>query len=723
MPSLKELNTADIYFPPKDNVITDFFIPALKCCTRYDRATGFFTSSALIEVSVGVCDLAKRGGKIRVITSPRLYPDDVKAIRLGYERKQVIGDSMIKHFEEPDDSESLDRLALLAELISKGILEMKIAVMKNLDDYPDAMFHPKFGVLYDSNGDRLAFTGSMNASKNGLGGNWDHISVESTDSVSRINHLERKFDDLWNGKDETVEIMEVPKVAKDLIDSYKRDKSMLNIDEILLDKYGISSGPESVFFKSPEWLNKNKRDYQELAIEKWIENGYRGIFDMATGTGKTKTALRALERLYNNATEPIFTVIVAPQKHLVNQWAEEVMEFGVIPTVGHSDSKNRSWKDTFSKQVLLFKSRPKNQCIITTVASFSTTEFQNQLSTIPNLAVVIDEAHNMGSDNRLKKLPESAKYRLALSATMERYKDKTGTTKLKQFFGEDCIHFSLEDAIGKYLVNYNYHPIICYYNDSDYSKFISSNEKLDSILNSSASDKEKKAAKNEYLQYTYTLNARMDSKFTALEKLMKNYLDDDHFLVYSGKVKTDSEGDYDKESHEEFIHVIDKTIKILGMNGLGLKVSRITYRENASDRRRIIHEFDKGQTQGIVAISCLDEGVDIPSIKTAVIMSSSDNPREYIQRRGRVLRMNPGKDYADIFDMVVLPKTLANVEPDSVHAGLELKLIAKEIRRMQEFAKPALNSNETINLFNKISSAYHRSIEEIIDVFGEEVND
>lgn len=722
MTRLKDVEFGEFYFSPQDDIVRDFFIPALKNSDEYDRTTGFFTSSSLIELSVGVCDLATRHGKIRIITSPRLYPEDVLAIKHGYEMAKAVGDSMIRNFDRPEDPESLDRMALLSELISIGVLEIKVGIMKNLDQYPDAMFHPKFGIMCDSEGSSIAFTGSMNESRNGLGGNWDHIEVSSTDPIysKRISILKNKFEKLWSNEDDSVMVIELPKIAQDLIDGYRSSKSMLDLDKRILDKYNIKS--DSIYFKTPDWLKKNKRQYQEDAVEKWVSANYCGIYNMATGTGKTKTALRSLERLYNDKpNDGIFTVIVAPQKHLVDQWAEEVRNFSVNPIVGHSDHGS-DWKKKFRQQMLLYRKNPINSCLVTTISSFTSGEVQQWISKIKNLALVVDEAHNMGSSNRLIKLPDNARYRLALSATMDRYKDESGTKGLHNYFGEECIHFTLEEAIGKYLSNYNYYPIICHYNRDEYNKLIDSNESLDAILKSDVSNKIKMTAKSEYLEYSYTLNAKMESKFDNLKQLMRNYVGKNHFLVYSGKVKTDEEGTFDIDSHCEFMSAIDKTSKILGKDGgLGMKISRITYKEDAKERQQIIKDFDSGDTEGIVAISCLDEGVDIPSIKTAVIMSSSDNPREYIQRRGRVLRICEGKEYADIYDFVVIPKAFDEVVPNSPHSGIELKMIAKEMRRMREFSNVALNPEETQKLFNKISSAYEVDIDEIIRIYGEEL--
>ena len=722
MSSLIGLNFKEVYFSPKDNIVKDFFIPALKNSDYYFRAAGYFTSASLIELSVGVCDLVRRGGKIKVITSPRLNYEDVAAIKKGYDLLEATGNAMVRDFQIPEDLESLNRLSLLSELIARGILEIKIAVMRNVDLYPNSIFHPKFGIMVDSDGKKIAFSGSMNESKNGLIANWDTVEVSncSEGDSGRIKLFDDEFRNLWNNNDDTVCIMDMPKVVQDLLDDYRTGELNLDLDARLLEKYDDCETKDSVYFKSPDWLAR--RPYQKEAIGNWISNGYRGIFDMATGTGKTKTALCALEDLYNaNPYEGIFTIIVAPQKHLVDQWGEEVQNFGVVPIIGHSDSSNGQWKDRFRRQIMLVKNTNKNACLITTISSFSSKEIQGWIQKIPNLALVVDEAHNMGSDNRLTKLPFNAKYRLALSATMERYRDKEGTESLQDYFGDYCIRFSLEDAIGTYLTNYYYYPIPCIYNCTEYEQFVRSNEELDAVLSDPhVSKTEKMKAKNEYIEYSYTLNSKMDSKYETLEKLMSGFVHSDHFLVYCGKARVDDEGDMIDTSHNEFIKCIDKTARILGMNGLGMKISRITYRESAQDRKRILAEFDKGETAGIIAISCLDEGVDIPSIKTAVIMTSSDNPREYVQRRGRVLRMYPGKEYATIYDFVVIPKDLAEVVPGDEHSGLELKMIAKEIRRMNEFSKVSLNSEDTDGLFSKISSAYKVSIDDILEIYGED---
>ena len=714
--SYGSLHVKSIYFPPDDKIAQTFFIPVLGETKSYDRSADYFTSSSLVEISVGLCSMASNGGKIRVITSPKLNIEDIEAIRKGYDAQKVYESSIVSNFKMPDDPHSLDRLSLLSELVSAGIMEFRIAVMRNLDEYPEAMFHAKFGIMYNMNGDVLAFSGSMNESANGMGGNWDHVSVEK--DPENIKEYQSRFEKIWNGEDPLVLTLELPKVASDLIKGLYNGHPTSNLDKELLEKFDIKK--ESVYFKSPQWLKI--RPYQRKAIEKWLEQGGNGIFNMATGTGKTKTALCALESLYNkNPQEAIYTIIVAPQKHLVDQWEEEVGTFGVPCITGHSDASS-DWKARFRKSVLIFNSLHKNSCLVTTISSFSSKEVQDEIRKISNLALVIDEAHNMGSDNRLEKLPDNAKFRLALSATVDRYKDAIGTMRLKDYFGPECINLPIEEAIGKYLTNYNYHPIVCCYSNQEYERYVQRNVELNVVLRSTASKIEKQKAVEDYKLYCATLNASVETKFDNLVVILNNRKDDNHMLIYCGKTKVIGDGDFDHDSHEEGIRIIDKTSKLVGIGGVGLRISRVTYRESLKERRSIFKDFEDGEIDAIVAITCLDEGVDMPSIRTAFIMSSSDNPREYIQRRGRVLRQYPGKEHADIFDFIVLPKPLSEVDPFGSNVEIELRLLAKEIRRMNEFSRVALNKEETNELFDDISKAYRMNVNDILETYGDELN-
>ncbi len=708
-----ELELKRFYYSPEDDILVSFFIPVLKTAVEYDRAVGFFSSSSLVEASVGICEMAKKGGTIRIITSPRLSQEDVEAIKSGYDLVQISTESLIKNFGNPEDKESLDRLSFLSNLVASGVLQFKIAVLSDSDGI-GTMFHPKFGIVKDEKGNMVSFSGSLNASVNGLGGNWEQMHVATLqDNPQDVIELKEKFDEIWNGNNQNLIVFDFPKVARELLLSYQSDIGEVDLDQELLKKYNKR---QSIYFKSPSKFTL--RPYQQQAINKWFDCNFHGIFNMATGTGKTKTALCALESLYNEVDLPIYTIIVAPQKHLVDQWVEEVKEFDVNPIVGHSESPSLDWQQEFRRSVMRFNNNPRNQCLVTTVSSFSSAEIQEWVKKISRLAVVMDEAHNMGSYNRLKKLPDNAQYRLALSATIDRYNDKRGSEQLKDYFGEECICFPIDMAIGRYLTKYMYYPVACEYSSQEYDKFIQMNERLETILTSSLKKSSKEAAIVEYKLHTYALNAQINSKFDNLESLLKERSSNDHMLIYCGKTRIDESEDYSGSSKEEGMKIIDKTSQLVGMNGLGIKISRVTYQESLSDRREIFANFEKGDIDGIVAISCLDEGVDIPSIKTAFIMTSGDNPREYIQRRGRVLRQYDGKEYAEIFDFIVTPRKLSTVSFDGMHRDLELKMLAKEIRRMKEFSRVSSNPEITKKMFEDISLAYGISVDDIERIYG-----
>ena len=712
--SFKDIELKIELFSPKDNIVNDFFIPCLKNAESYDRAAGYFTSYSLVDASIGICDMAKRGKKIRLLTSPRLNEEDVNAIREGYDLKTTIDAAMVRDFERPSDITYEKRLSFLADLISSGLLEIKVVVMKDIKDYPDALFHAKFGIITDSDRNIISFSGSANSTRNALGGNWDHISISrSWIEPERVSILSNQFNDIWNNKDPTTITIEMPQAISAIIRSYRTKEGQFNLDEELIN----NSKKESIFFKKPDYITL--RDYQKTAIDNWKNNNYQGYFDMATGTGKTITALCSLEKLYNDTGGGLVTVIVCPQKHLVDQWAEAAEQFNVMPIIGYSDPSTSGWKNNFKRKILSFNEN-NNICLITTINSFVSDDIQEWFEMIgKRLVLVIDEAHNMGSNARINKLPDYIQYRLGLSATITRYNDKTGTKSLKEFFKKECMKYTLEEAIKTgMLTNYEYHPIICEMSSEEYSSFIDINESIEKITNSDIDDNIKRKKIKELKIQGSTIVAGLQSKFNSLYDLGKKLKGETHILTYCGKARWNNEL-IDSKSEKECIRLIDKAVQILGHNGVGLTVSKFTYLETVEERRSIKRDFTNGSIDSIIAISCLDEGVDIPSIKTAIITSSSNNPKEYIQRRGRDLRKFPGKNYAVIYDMIAIPKPLSGNNSNNRAKEIELKHIVKEISRIQEFSKICLNPSESVLLLEQIEDSYEIKISDILELYSE----
>ena len=703
--ALSDLHIAKEYRNLKCDVINDFYVPILSNAVMYKRAVGFFNSAALYEMAIGLRHLVEKQGKMELIVSPRLTEEDIQSINLGYKtREEVIERALLRDFDEPKNKTEFRKLNLLANLIAEGILDIKVAFKINANSA--GIFHEKIGIVIDAEGNKVAFTGSMNETYSGLLQNYESIDVFCSwrdEDYDRVNIKENAFDNLWDNLDTAMEVIPFPKVAVERLNSYKVEKT-----EPLCVEIQNEDDSQDVFFKIPD--NVYLYDYQREAIESWKNNNYCGIFDMATGAGKTFTALGALSALSKNLNNHIAVVIVAPYQHLVEQWVEDIIQFNVKPIVGYS-YPGQKWRKQFSDAVTAYNvGAIDNFCVIATNATFSLNDFQSILQKFKkNFAFVVDEAHNFGAVKLSSLLPKKARYRLALSATIERFRDEEGTNKLRKYFGKTCISFSLKEAIQKgFLTSYYYHPVVVYLNADEYEQYQEITKTI--IRNGGAS--QENIDKNPYIEMLLIKRARIISgckeKVPKLVEVMKPYRTDNYILVYCGATKYDNDSSDLKDDDE--VRQIEEVNKRLYYE-LGMKVHKFTSEENKEERDEIKRMFASGtELQVITAIKCLDEGVNIPSIKKAFILASSTNPKEYIQRRGRVLRRAKGKEYAEIFDFITLPRPLEEVQFCSEEElSCDLSLVRKEFLRMIDFAETARNPFEIDKLKEDIQNAYNQS--------------
>lgn len=697
-----------------DNVIKDFYVPVLKQAVLYKRAVGFFSSTALVEMSAGICGLVKNGGKIQLIASPHLSANDIVAINNGLKRRDdVIEEALIRQLSEPIGAEETARLNLLSNLIAAGVLEIKIAFLET--DNTVGMFHEKMGLMYDNDQNIIAFSGSMNESFNAFRQNYEAVDVFTswTSDENRVMAKQAAFNAMWNDYEPSIRVRDFPKVADLIVKKYRTDNNTdLSLDEKSFD---AESNDESFATKAdngPHIPSKVKmRPYQIEAINSWAEKDYRGIFDMATGTGKTYTALAAIATLYKATSNNLAVFIVCPYQHLVEQWKDDIVAFGMKPIVCYSASSQRNWKERLKTAATSFNIGVQNHfCVVTTNATFSSDYVQGIVKKMRgNVLLVVDEAHNFGAENLSTTLMDNMKYRLALSATIDRHGDPEGTSKLYAYFGEKCIEYTLKDAIdNKMLTPYYYYPVVVSLSETELEEYLDLTAKIRKNVHP---DKRGKVVLSEYAKMLLIKRARLVSgaveKIDVLRGLMQDYKDDNHMLVYCGAT-TMHDVDYKEgKAHADDIRQIDLVADLLG-NELGMRVSKFTSEEDAAERERIKADFDEGEhLQAVVAIRCLDEGVNIPSIKTAFILASSTNPKEYVQRRGRVLRLFKGKTHAVIYDFITLPFALEltnQVEPEVLESGKSLAL--REIVRMKDFAAIAENPFDSDDLISQIQSAY-----------------
>lgn len=717
--SLKDHLIKSEYRSLIDDMVRDFYIPCLENAVSYRRAVGFFSSSSLVEVSQGIAKMAQNGGKIRIVASPYLSDEDIEAIKTGYEnRKEVIEQALLRQLHEPVNYYASERMNMLANLIADGILDIRIAY--TMDRSGMGMYHEKMGIIEDDEGNVIAFSGSNNESATAMSINYETMDVfrnwGDSSEKERVQLKCNAFHSIWNNNEPNIEVMEFGNITKALIEKYRRKSTNFNIDK---EEYpdGVSTECERSIDKTtiapriPEGLEL--RDYQLEAIDKWEEQDFKGIFDMATGTGKTYTGLGAAVRLSKRLEDRFALIIVCPYQHLVEQWVEDIVLFGMKPIIGYSSSIQRSWKKNLESAIRDQKLKVRKReffCFVTTNATFSSEFVQNQLSKIrSDILLMVDEAHNFGADNLRRLLLPNYKYRLALSATLDRHGDPEGTEALYRYFGGKCIEYSLEKAIGEgKLTPYKYYPVIVSLSDIELQEYDSLTTQIAKCLTKDKRGKTVLSEKGKRLALQRSrLVAGASGKIQALEKYIMPYIEDKHILVYCGATTVFDGNQENMQIDNDEIRQIDLVTDLLG-NKLRMKVSQFTSKENVEERNILKREFAAGSNlQALIAIKCLDEGVNIPKIKTAFILASTNNPKEYIQRRGRVLRLAEGKDYAEIYDFITLPRKLDEVTGiTEEQMKRELTLVKNELCRAEEFARIALNSVTASAILDDIRMAY-----------------
>lgn len=726
--SLRDVQIKDEYRSLIDNVVQDFYIPLLERSVIYKRAVGFFSSSSLVELTKGIAAMAQRGGKIQIVASPYLSEEDIEAIQKGYsEREKVIEQAVLRQITgETVDYFSMQRLNLLSCLIADGILDIRIAYTEGKNGI--GMYHEKMGVIEDDEGNAVAFSGSMNESATAMSINYETIDVFRSwgdeNEADRVRLKQNAFCSIWNDGEPNIRVLSFQSVSQTLIEKYKKSPPNYNVDREqfspeskytrVIEDGNVHLTTTAVGPRIPE--NVFLHDYQKEAIASWVGENYHGIFDMATGTGKTFTGLGAISKLSEDLNDKLAVIIVCPYQHLVEQWVEDIVRFNMKPIIGYSSSPQRDWKQRLSKAVRDQKLRIDKSffCFVCTNATFTNKDVQDQIGKIRSpILLVVDEAHNFGAASYARLLDERFTYRLALSATLERHGDEEGTAFLYHFFGKKCIEYSLERAIKEdKLTPYKYYPVVVHLNEEELEKYEQLSYEMSKCIIKGKNGKSKLNKHGEILALKRArVVAGASEKLTALRSEIQPYVHDNNILVYCGATNVYDGSEYVADAED--VRQIEAVTYILGIE-MGMEVAQFTSSENMETRATIKEQFQRGdRLQAIVAIKCLDEGVNIPGIRTAFILASTTNPKEYIQRRGRVLRKAPNKPYAEIYDFVTLPRPLDSVTSlTKEQAQRDLSLVRNELARVKEFGRLAQNSMDANNLIWDIQDAYHISDEE-----------
>lgn len=731
-----------------------FFSDCLCNATRFDLMLGFFSSSAISILANGFATFLYNGGKMRLIINDILTENDKNAIAKG-----INSEMSLPYFDLSDIENIYETLSerdkhffdCISWLIRNNRIEIKIiSPQEGL-----GISHTKSGVFYDGM-NVVGFDGSCNFSRTALIDNIESLTVscdwDGSIEIAKINAIQKEIEQIIQEKDTTVSYVSVENIKTqltniaenksltDLLESeynilQKHSQHITSVSihkalekakdrlEAIIEKVKNTNKCESTFTISTPCFPypSGPREYQIAAFENWKSNTQKGLFAMATGTGKTITSLNCLLEIYKK-TGCYKALILVPTITLVEQWEKECAKFN-FGNVIKVCSKYSGWQTSLSNIRMLELSNPDNKqsfIIISTYASFIRSDNFIELNQLPKkkLLLIADEAHNMGSGRIVKRLND-IKYlrRIGLSATPERQFDEEGNIRLMDFFGCDSSYtfeYSMEEAIQKgALCKYYYYPHLVKLTDDEMAEYIELSHRIAKIIN--REDEDSKEILKRLLLKRKQIIHKARNKKDVFRNILKEHLDKTGTLKYTlvyvpeGNKPDDYTADifdsYDTiKDDEDTVHLINEYTSIVRDLNPHIVVRQFT--SESSDRDAMLKDFANGSIDVLTSMKCLDEGVDVPRSELAIFCASTGNPRQFIQRRGRVLRTHKEKRFAVIHDLVVIPDN--NFDPSCQE--IEKNLVSNEIRRVRDFAILSENCNDTLNVLDNILEQYQISL-------------
>ena len=700
---LRTLALKTNYTSEADDLYEDFFLPTLSEAVIYRRAVGFFSLGVLLNSPAAMSTLVKNEGRIELIFGKLVSPHDFDAMQSGV-MSPWSGDELPR-FDEliADHSGSLleYRIRVLCWLFSTGRLEIKVAVR------PKGMFHQKIGLLQDGLGDVVSFNGSMNETMYALDPrfNSEEITVFRSWVEGQRDYVKdhaANFAKLWSGETgSSTVVCALPEAIEEGIavvmerfpDAPVQEEEAKRVRAFFAKHAAVTTTkptPPTTIRGAPFRMH----DHQLEALREWTANGFNGILELATGAGKTVTAIYAATRTAQ-ANEGVALIVAVPYQDLADQWCEELRAFN-IHAVRCYGSRSE-WEPTV--QAYLKRNREAQREFIAVVVvnkTLKTDHFQAFASQLDEqrLFFIGDECHHHGSLSFEGKLLPGAKFRLGLSATPFHYLDDEANARLHAVYDRSVFEYTLADAVrDKVLTPYEYIPIPVELTAQETQDYLDLGAQIARIYSAAKSDMA--GSSGQTLKSLLMRRARLvgaaENKMVELRKLLDNHAVEPHSLFYCSDGRTVDDEDEDDESNnvdQPPAHIEDMKQRHAVAQTLmkrGVRVSPFTSDENRWQRREILRQFKDGETDAMVAIRCLDEGIDVPACKTAYLIASSRNPRQFIQRRGRILRRAEGKQSAKIYDfVVVLP------EADMADQNVAADFLRNELGRVADFARNSL---------------------------------
>ena len=705
------------YRPGEYNSPEKFFNDCLENSKEFDLQLGYFSSATISVLADGFASFISNGGKMRLVINHIVSEEDKKAISKGV-HGGIIDCFDLSNFDilrQTFDEYQQQFFECLAFLIYDKRIDIRIIKPRN----KKGISHTKSGQFRD--GDSItSFIGSANFTISGLFNNLEEIKIDRSDSIDmmvqkRITSQRDEFDTIMNGKKKNVDYLSPENLVSAIMTNYgdKDIEELLDVEAKLRkikQERAIRERQQSknvvceVHDIIPSFpYPQGPREYQKTAFENWKNNKQKGLFAMATGTGKTITSLNCLFEIYQRKGY-YKAIILVPTITLVNQWEQECRKFR-FSNITKVYSKNLTWRDEVER--ILFNEKYKTDkepevsyIIISTYASYAREKVFNVLNGFDKkrLLLIADECHNMGSGSLVKRLKDIPYLRrIGLSATPERQFDDEGNEKLRKFFGSEesyTYEYSMEEAINKgVLCKYMYYPHLVQLTPEEMDEYVKLSDKIAKYYNY---DKERFDNIDEKLKMLLLARKRIVHKAERKLEIFRDIVEKryqkkgnlKYTLVYvpEGNKPDYMGGNDDFDKTEEIgednntEHLINQFTQVITEVDDHITVRKFV--SGQKDREELLNNFAEGKLEVLTSMKCLDEGVDVPRSELAIFCSSTGNPRQFIQRRGRVLRTHPDKKIAELHDLIVVPE----LNPYSDSFRMEQSLLRGELIRVNNFA-------------------------------------
>lgn len=590
----------------EDNLIDELYTPCLKWAERFDRGVGYFTTGWLTYNVAGLSDFASRGGKMRLITSPILSTEDTDAI-IGAENQDGsaflrLEAALLENVEILKQEMEADIINTFSWMLYDGIIDMRFAIP--CEKLEEGDFHDKFGIFCKGN-DALSFSGSINDSKHGFQ-NYESIKVFKTWAGTQeyVDADTARFEKIWNRKDRNLKMFTIPQAVKNKIFELRSPDR----------PYSLPAG-------SSKWV------HQDIAVKTFLEKEH-GILAMATGTGKTVTAMKIINKLFDSG-EIRRVVITMYGNDLLDQWAIQIRENYKNKQINYHYASQKMMKD--------FVMHPDDSILILSRDARNLSKLLDLFDRLPgdyrnDTLFVFDEVHGAGSNTFVENLSgrlSPYRYRLGLSATPEREYDEAGNDFLLNEIGEVIFEFTLQDAIQKgILCEFNYIPLPYVLSDEEKLK----KRKIIAAFNAKKESGEPVDEKDMFTQ------------LALVNKTAVNKLEEFESLI------------------SQRPELLQKCIIFVQTMEYGAKLQEILVRYSdkyltyyADDEKINLENFAAGKIDCLLTCKKVSEGIDISSVTNIILFSSDRSKLVTTQRIGRALRLdknNPEKK-ATVVDFVI----------------------------------------------------------------------